>query len=59
MFEVYKWLYDAAKAYWLAGGIINNLIGCIIFALAIWYLMHVISIPFYLKEIAKNTRRGR
>lgn len=59
MFEVYKWLYDAAKAYWLYGGIINNLIGCIFFALAIWYLMHVISIPFYIRDIANNTRRGR
>lgn len=59
MFEVYKCLCDAANAYWLAGGNINNLIGCILYAFAVWYMMHVISIPFYIKEIAMNTRRGR
>ena len=59
MFEVYKWLFDAAKAYCLEGGFVNTVIGCIFFALAIWYLMHLINIPFYLKEIAKNTRRTR
>lgn len=59
MFEVYKWLYDVAKAYWLAGGFLNTLIGYIFFGLAIWYLMHLINIPFYLKEIAKNTRRAK
>lgn len=59
MFEVYKWLYDSAKAFWMTEEPGGYVIGCIIYAFAIWYLMHVISIPFYLKEIAKNTRRGR
>lgn len=57
MFEVYKWLYDSAQAFWLAGGIVNNIIGCALFLLAIFYLMYIISIPFYLAEIARNTRR--
>ena len=59
MFEVYRWLYDAAKAYWLAGGFLNYLIGCILFVLAIVYLIYLVNIPFYLAEIAKNTRRNR
>lgn len=59
MFEVYKWLYDAAKAYWLAGGIVNNIIGCVMFLLAIFYLIYLVNIPFYLAEIARNTRRAK
>jgi len=57
MFEIYEWLYDAAKAYWLAGGIVNNIIGCILYLLGILYAINLVNIPFYLKEIAKNTRR--
>lgn len=59
MFEVHEWLYDAAKAYWVAGGFINTCIGYALFLLDIWYLMHLISIPFYVRDIARNTRRVR
>lgn len=59
MFEVYKWLYDSAKAFWLTEHPVGFMIGCILFALDIWYLIHLVSIPFYIRDIARNTRRGR
>lgn len=57
MIEVHEWLYDSANAYWLAGGIINTLIGCVIFMIDLYYLIHLFCIPFYIRDIAKNTGR--
>lgn len=57
MIEIHEWLYDAANAYWIAGGFINTCIGCAIFLMDIWYMIHVFSIPFCIYEIARNTRR--
>ena len=59
MIEIHEFLWDVTKAYWIEGGTINTCIGYVFFFLDIWYLMHLISIPFYIRDIARNTRRGR
>lgn len=59
MFEIHVMLRDSAKAFALAGGFINTAISMVIYAVDIWYLIHLISIPFYMRDIARNARRGR
>ena len=59
MIEVHKWLYDSAKSFWVTEHPIGFVVGCIFFMLDIWYLMNLVCIPFYIAEIARNTRRGR
>ena len=59
MFEIHKILFEASKAFALGEGFINTIISMFLYAFDIWYLMHLFSIPFYLRDIAKNTGRGR
>ena len=57
MFEIHKMLFEAAKAFAFEGGFINTIISSLLFAFDIWYLMHLFSIPFYIRDIAKGVRR--
>ena len=58
MFEIHVMLRDSAEAFALAGGA-GYIIRMFLYALDIWYLMHLFRIPFYIRDIAKNTGRGR
>lgn len=57
MFEVHEYLYESAKIYWNYGGFLNTLIGCVFFLIDLYYLVHLLCIPFYIRDIAKNTGR--
>lgn len=59
MFEIHKMLCEIAKSLLEDGGLVCGLIGSGIYIFDMWYLWQLLNIPFYLRDIAENTRRGR
>lgn len=57
MFDIIVRLYEASKALLAAGGIINTILAAGLMLVAGGYAAYVLTIPFHVAEIARNTAR--